>query len=165
MRKSVGGPSALGGRGPACVTSTRKDHRSGRSSLRGNALRAASALGLCAAAFVLRTPDASAQEKVRVPARNGSGADLHLFRAAVDSKGFFSTNGADILPANDISFGLALDYGYNLMPLNKGHTADQLVKHSFQGTLQFNYGIANWVVLGISAPVVLAQSARVTMIR
>jgi outer membrane protein OmpA-like peptidoglycan-associated protein len=105
---------------------------------------------------------ASAQEKSRVPKSNGSGADLHLFRAAIDSKGFFSVNGADILGANDISLGLILDYGYNLMPLAPGHGAKQLVKNSFQGTLQFDYGIANWVVLGISAPVVLAQSDAVS---
>ncbi len=162
MRKTVVGPSALEALGPSSVTSSRTKHRARRWSLGGKAMRVACAVGLCAAAFVAGAPRAAAQEKIRVPARNGSGADLHLFRAAVDSKGFFSVNGADILPANDISFGLALDYGYNLMPLNKGHGADQLVKNSFQGTLQFNYGIANWVVVGISAPVVLAQSDTVS---
>ncbi len=41
--------------------------------------------------------------------------DTHLFRPAVDSKGFFSVNGSDILGAGNISFGLVLDYGRNLM--------------------------------------------------
>jgi outer membrane protein OmpA-like peptidoglycan-associated protein len=46
---------------------------------------------------------------------NNSGADTHLFRPAVDSKGFFSVNGSDILGAGDVSFGLVLDYGRNIM--------------------------------------------------
>lgn len=103
--------------------------------------------------------DAFAQAENINPGTNGSGADTHLFRAAIDSKGFFSVNGADLLGANDISLGLILDYGYGLLPLAEGHEVEDenfLLKHSFQGTLNFDYGIANWVVLGISAPVVLA---------
>lgn len=56
---------------------------------------------------------AAAQE--RAPEGNGDGLDTHLFRPAVDSKGFFSVNGSDILGAKNISFGLVLDYGRNLM--------------------------------------------------
>src|SRR3954463_14107425 len=51
----------------------------------------------------------------RVSGSNGDGLDTHLFRPAVDSKGFFSVNGSDILGAKNISFGLVLDYGRNLM--------------------------------------------------
>src|SRR5687768_13024907 len=51
----------------------------------------------------------------RAPEGNGDGLDTHLFRPAVDSKGFFSVNGSDILGANNISFGLVLDYGRNIM--------------------------------------------------
>jgi len=51
----------------------------------------------------------------RAPEGNGDGLDTHLFRPAVDSKGFFSVNGSDILGAGNISFGLVLDYGRNLM--------------------------------------------------
>jgi outer membrane protein OmpA-like peptidoglycan-associated protein len=59
---------------------------------------------------------ASAQAKdERAPASNGDGLDTHLFRPAVDSKGFFSVNGSDILGAKNLSFGLVLDYGKNLM--------------------------------------------------
>jgi outer membrane protein OmpA-like peptidoglycan-associated protein len=46
---------------------------------------------------------------------HNNGADTHLFRPAVDSKGFFSVNGSDILGANDVSFGLILDYGRNIL--------------------------------------------------
>src|SRR6188768_1519036 len=51
----------------------------------------------------------------RVPATNADGMDTHLFRPAIDSKGFFSVNGSDILGAGNISFGLVLDYGHALM--------------------------------------------------
>jgi len=78
----------------------------------------------------------------RLPeAGNGDGMDTHLFRPAVDSKGFFSVNGSDILGSNDISFGLVMDYGHNIMRLVPGHGADALITHSFQGTFTFNYGV------------------------
>src|SRR5690606_5375648 len=52
----------------------------------------------------------------RAPAdANNEGADTHLFRPAIDSKGFFSTNGSDIVGSGDFSFGLVLDYGTNLL--------------------------------------------------
>jgi OmpA-OmpF porin, OOP family len=118
---------------------------------------------------------ASAQEDQRAPEQNGDGMDTHLFRPAVDSKGFMYVNGSDILGANDISFGLVLDYGRNIMRTNEdrvscghpgeepcpnGATADgagvpSLVKNSFQGTFEFNYGIANLAVVGITVPVIL----------
>ncbi|MGC4094211.1 MAG: hypothetical protein QM756_41140 [Polyangiaceae bacterium] len=113
----------------------------------------------------------------RVPSSNGDGMDTHLFRPAVDSKGFFSVNGSDILGKRDISFGLVLDYGLNLMrtraerqaPRCKRHgrrvqnrrrawsaarevAFPALVQNSFQGTFGFNYGIANLGVVGVSNP-------------
>jgi hypothetical protein len=74
---------------------------------------------LCALGIGTLCAEASAQQTVydtRAPEGAGNnGADTHLFRPAVDSKGFLSVNGADILGANDISFGLVLDYGRNLL--------------------------------------------------
>lgn len=95
----------------------------------------------------------SAQAQPRVAGTNGEGMDTHLFRPALDSKGFFTVNGADILGANDVSFGLVMDYGRNLMRLEDGHGDEQLVAHSFQGVFGFNYGLFNVATLGISAPV------------
>jgi OOP family OmpA-OmpF porin len=125
---------------------------------------------------------AAAQE--RAPEGNGDGLDTHLFRPAVDSKGFFSVNGSDILGANNISFGLVLDYGRNLMRTRsdrvpQGENANEpdepecldercvvaddedgtgvpaLVPNSIQGTFGFNYGIKNLGVVGLSIPVIL----------
>ena len=108
------------------------------------------------ACVVLASSPAHAQPKVSaIPAENGDGFDTHLFRPALDSKGFFHTNGSDILGKNDISFGLVIDYGRNLLRVaNKPGLDDpQLINHSFQGTFQFNYGIANVLVLGLTMPV------------
>src|SRR5450755_4175485 len=107
---------------------------------------------------------------------NGDGMDTHLFRPAVDSKGFFSVNGSDILGAGNISFGLVLDYGRGIMrtshsgkptdtatgaactddtckPGSAGTGVPSLVQNSFQGTFGFNYGIANKAIVGVSIPV------------
>jgi outer membrane protein OmpA-like peptidoglycan-associated protein len=116
------------------------------------------ALGASVACSALAlAPDAAAQNNKtdRVQPGNGDGVDLHLFRPAVDSKGFFSVNGADLLPHLDFSIGLVLDYGYGQMRLNPGHGADYLLKHAFQGTFQADLGLFNYVVVGVSAPVML----------
>ncbi len=119
----------------------------------------------CALTVLAFGGPARAQSDHLVPAGNGDGMDTHLFRPAVDSKGFFSVNGSDILGANDVSFGLILDYGRNLMRTNKdrvatasgypGRGANALIHDSFQGTFNFNYGIANMLVVGVAFPVVL----------
>ena len=85
-----------------------------------------------------------------IPTANGDGFDTHLFRPAMDSKGLFSVNGTDILGAKEVSFGLILDYGHTLL---RTAISSPLIEHSFQGTFQFNYGIANQVVVGLSMPV------------
>jgi OmpA-OmpF porin, OOP family len=136
-----------------------------------------SVLGLPASAL------AQARDE-RAPEGNGDGMDTHLFRPAVDSKGFFSVNGSDILGAKNMSFGLVLDYGRNLMRTRSsrvpngtneaepdetkcldqscvvddgedGTGVKALVPNSVQGTFGFNYGIANMGVVGVSIPVIL----------
>jgi outer membrane protein OmpA-like peptidoglycan-associated protein len=117
----------------------------------------AAVAALIAAALV--APSAAAQgrpqAKDRAAPGNGDGVDAHLFRPPVDSKGFLSVNGADILGHKDLSLGLVIDYGHRLMKLAPGHGAKAMVEHAFQGTFQFDVGLANWLVLGVSAPVVL----------
>jgi OmpA-OmpF porin, OOP family len=113
------------------------------------------AASLCAVAPILLSSVASAQDNGVAPG-NGEGFDTHLFRPAMDSKGFFTTNGADILGKDDISLGLILDYGRSLLKVNDaGQQTPQLINHSFQGTLAFNYGLFNRGVIGISAPFTL----------
>ncbi|HEX7669642.1 MAG TPA: hypothetical protein VF395_08670, partial [Polyangiaceae bacterium] len=153
-------------------------------------------------AFDLRAPSGTKAAPGGGPTGgNNAGADTHLFRPAVDSKGFITVNGSDVLGAGDVSFGLVLDYGRNILrtsnhgvpqttfdrinPLTgdpvkdangltiqdpgdcttenckftdgtKGGTGVKaLVQDSFQGTFQFNYGIANKAVIGVNVPVIL----------
>jgi outer membrane protein OmpA-like peptidoglycan-associated protein len=115
--------------------------------------------GIAGALVAFERP-ASAQGTPNViPTTNSNGMDTHLFRPAMDSKGLFSVNGTDILGAKDISFGLVLDYGHVLLrtPFTNGHS--QLIDNSFQGTLQFNYGIANQVVVGVDLPIDLMDAS------
>jgi OOP family OmpA-OmpF porin len=103
----------------------------------------------CAGAVTLTCNDAQAQV-----VNNGDGFDTHLFRPAMDSKGFFTVNGTDILGKNDISLGLVIDYGRTLLRVNDvGQESKQLINHSFQGTAMFNYGVANLMVVGLTVPV------------
>src|SRR5258708_1829742 len=121
-------------------------------------------IGSLAVAFAFLAPASASAQDHRLPTNgaNGDGMDTHLFRPAVDSKGFFSVNGSDILAANDISFGLVMDYGHNIMRLEPGHGADALITHSFQGTFNFNYGIANLATVGLTIPVNLEGGSAVT---
>jgi OOP family OmpA-OmpF porin len=119
------------------------------------------ARGLVAAASGIATlalaSGGNAQERLDTIARPDTGADTHLFRPPVDSKGFLSVNGAEVLGHLDFSVGLFLDYANGLMPVAAPAegAGEFLLDHSLQGTLQANVGIANWLVVGLSAPVVL----------
>src|SRR5450755_1829976 len=83
------------------------------------ALFAMLALGVTLPCGVAQAQTASPS---RVSGSNGDGMDSHLFRPAIDSKGFFSVNGSDILGAGNFSFGLVLDYGRNIMRTNNSGT-------------------------------------------
>jgi OmpA-OmpF porin, OOP family len=136
---------------------------------------------LSLSSLMLAAGTASAQEEMRTGNQVG-GMDTHLFRPAVDSKGFLTMNGTDILGSRDISFGLILDYGRDLLrtnnrgdaldangnvcedgqcngldqlPASGGHGVDALIDNSFQGTFAFNLGIGNQLAVGVQVPVVL----------
>lgn len=116
---------------------------------------------LCALATT-STALAQSAGQDRIPEATGAGADVHLYRPAVDARGFFSVNGASVLPHKAFSFGLVLDYGHNLMPLSSGHGAEHMVDHALQGTFNFNFGLFDRLVLGLTAPVVLNWGAAAT---
>ena len=120
-------------------------------------VRGALALGAAAVAAVVAVVfGASVTARAADPITTGSGMDTHLFRPAMDSKGLFATNGTEILGSNDISFGLILDYGDVLLRVNNPtQSSHQYINDSFQGTFQFNYGLKNWLVLGLDLPVTL----------
>ncbi|MDH5673494.1 MAG: OmpA family protein [Myxococcales bacterium] len=107
----------------------------------------------------------------------GVGADAHLFRPAIDSKGYISTNGTSVLGDGDYSFGLVLDLGLGIMPYRAFEfdenaavefdadgigqdgfsRTDHLVNTAITGTLHFNYGIANRAVVGVQVPIMVLQ--------
>src|SRR5205085_1775588 len=91
-----------------------------------------------------------------IPQANGDGIDTHLFRPALDSRGLVSVNGVDVLGANQFSLGLTIDYGRSLLRVRDvGQPSTALIRDSLQGTVHFNYGIANRAGVGISAPAAL----------
>lgn len=104
-------------------------------------------------------PSAAHAQASAIVDSNGEGFDTHLFRPALDSRGLLSVNGVDVLPAGKASVGLVLDYGRGLLRVpdtNQG-VRPELVSHSFTGTFLFNYGIADRLVVGASAPAVLVS--------
>jgi OOP family OmpA-OmpF porin len=149
-----------------------------RNRLRGSAWAALGVSAILLGAAVPAQAQVASSGK-RVAEGNGDGMDTHLFRPALDSKGFFSINGSDILGSKDLSFGLILDYGRNIMRtrsddtpidpatmaacededcamlMGEGTGVPSLVQNSFQGTFSFNYGLLNRAVVGITLPVIL----------
>ncbi len=103
-----------------------------------------------------------------------NGMDLHLFRPAIDSKGHLTVNGTDILGHTDLSFGLVLDYGRNILPFRgfendetvpamDAERTDHLIDNYFTGTLQLNFGLFNYVVVGLQLPIQFVQGPNVTV--
>lgn len=116
----------------------------------------ATSVALClAVAFCAASASSGAQSKPpALDPANGDGLDTHLFRPAMDSKGFYTVNGSEVLGHTDFSFGLVIDYGRNLLRVvDSQQKSPQLINHSFQGTGQFNVGLFNRLVLGLDLPV------------
>jgi outer membrane protein OmpA-like peptidoglycan-associated protein len=116
------------------------------------------AVGAASAALLIAPLPARAQSTPNAVA-SGDGFDTHLFRPAMDSKGLFTVNGTDVLGAKEFSIGLVMDYGHAILRKPGG---GQLIDHSFQGTLQGNYGILNQFVVGIDLPIDLESGAAQT---
>jgi outer membrane protein OmpA-like peptidoglycan-associated protein len=105
--------------------------------------------------------------------------DAHFFKPAIDSKGYVSTNGTNIVGAGDYSFGLVLDMGLSIMPYSafsydreisidddgEGdfEITDHLIDTAITGTLHFNYGIGNMAVVGIQVPIMVLDGPNVTV--
>lgn len=100
------------------------------------------------------------------------GMDLHLFRPAIDSKGHLSVNGTDIIGHLDFSFGLVLDAGFGILPfhgfeddntarLDEIERTSRIVDQAFTGTLHFNLGLFNHVVVGMQLPIAVMNGGAV----
>lgn len=89
----------------------------------------------------------------------GSGMSTRLFHAAVDSKGFFTVNGSDVLGQGDLAFGLVLDGGFGLLRLRDtvngtgvAREASQVVNSQFHGVLFVSYSPIKNLTIGIGIP-------------
>ncbi|MCB9634875.1 MAG: OmpA family protein [Sandaracinus sp.] len=133
-----------------------------------------SSLGWISLGLALLALTPGAAEAQRRGELTTGGLDLHLFRPAIDSKGHLTVNGTDILGHTDFSFGLVLDYGRNILPFRGFENDDavlaadaerttHLVENYFTGTLHFNFGIANYVVVGVQLPILFLQGPNVTV--
>jgi outer membrane protein OmpA-like peptidoglycan-associated protein len=93
---------------------------------------------------------------------NGDGMSTRLFRTAVDSKGFFTVNGTDVVGKNDIFFGLVLDGGFGLLRLHDkvtstGTTAvdratTKVIDSQFHGVLFLGWSPIKSLVLSLGVP-------------
>jgi len=111
-----------------------------------------------------------------------SGMDLHLFRPAMDSKGYLSVNGTDVLGHLDISFGLVVDGGFGLLPYDSfvndqsvaradvessrcgsGFLCGRTVDYLFTGTLHANLGLFNIMEVGLQIPLAFSAGANRTV--
>jgi OOP family OmpA-OmpF porin len=149
--------------------------------------RAASAFAACALAFAVSfavAAPAEAQAPSLAGRLHSGGMDLHLFRPAIDSKGHLSVNGTDVLPHLGISFGLILDGGFGILPFHGFVNREdrlagdpdtvcdssegdllcgRVVDAQLTGTLHFNLGLANLLVVGVQIPVVIGSGPNLTV--
>ncbi|MBN8611996.1 MAG: OmpA family protein [Deltaproteobacteria bacterium] len=112
----------------------------------------------------------------------GLGMDLQLFRPAMDSKGYLSVNGTDILGHLDFSFGLIVNGGFGLVPFTGFHNdstvaaADiegqrcpsgilcgRAVDYVFTGILHANLGLANILEVGLQIPIGFSSGPNLTI--
>jgi OmpA-OmpF porin, OOP family len=92
------------------------------------------------------------------------GMDLRLYRPPIDSKGYLSLNGSDVLPHKRYSFGLIMDAGFGLLRFDgfedrpddladDARLTERIVDQYFTGVLHFNFGLFNRLVVGMQLPV------------
>ena len=154
-------------------------HASGRGAL------ALSSLVLLGLLTLLAGSPSTARAQSNAGRLVNGGMDLHLFRPAVDSKGHLSVNGTDVLPHLGISFGLLLDGGFGMLPFDgfvnnssrslaelgtdycgvdrSNILCGRLVDTQLTGTLHFNLGLANLMIVGVQIPVSIGSGANVSV--
>jgi OOP family OmpA-OmpF porin len=95
---------------------------------------------------------------------HGGGMDLHLFRPAIDTRGYFTVNGTEVMPHKEFSFGLVLDAGFGILryngfvnnpngPADTPDNESRIAKQAFTGTFMFNFGLIDRLVIGIQLPI------------
>ncbi len=92
------------------------------------------------------------------------GMDLHLFRPAIDSRGYFTVNGSEVMPHKEFSFGLVMDAGFGILRYDgfesnpnllasERNNESRIARQAFTGTFMFNFGLVDRLVVGIALPI------------
>ena len=81
---------------------------------------------------------------------NGGGIDTRLFRTAVDSKGFFTVDGADVQGKGDVAFGLVLDAGFGLLRLREKPA--RVIDTQLHGVLMGSISPVRGLTIGLGLP-------------
>jgi outer membrane protein OmpA-like peptidoglycan-associated protein len=88
--------------------------------------------------------------------------EAHIFRAAVDTKGHFTVDTTPVLPHMAISIGLMLDFGFHdwiAVEQDEGNDdqayTDTMLNTYIDSRLMFNWGLADFLVLGFQIPLVI----------
>lgn len=136
-------------------------------------------LALLASSTTLLKPRVASAQLVGNGLTGPVGMDLQLFRPAMDSKGYLSVNGTDILGHLDFSFGLIVNGGFGLIPFN-GFRNDstvpadraercptflcgRAVDYVFTGILHANLGLANLLEVGVQIPIGFSSGPNLTI--
>jgi len=81
---------------------------------------------------------------------NGGGIDTRLFRTAVDSKGFFTVDGADVQGKGDVAFGLVLDAGFGLLRIRE--KPERIIDTQLHGVLMGSFSPLRGLTVGLGLP-------------
>ncbi len=88
----------------------------------------------------------SARAATSLAPDNGGGIDTRLFRSAVDSKGFFAVDGADVIGKGDVAFGLVLDAGFGVLK------PARVIDTQLHGVLLASYSPLPRLTIGLGLP-------------
>jgi outer membrane protein OmpA-like peptidoglycan-associated protein len=84
--------------------------------------------------------------------------ESRLFRTAVDTSGHLTVDGTDVLPHNNISLGLMLDFGfigYPAVEATKDIYDNTKIDNYIYSVLLFNWGLKNMFSFGLQIPIVV----------
>src|SRR5262245_16595566 len=107
-------------------------------------MRAALASGAVLLFGLYASPAARAQSQDRL--------DLQIFRPAIDSKGYVTLNGSQVLGPGDVSFGLVTTWGRGVLRSGTSEVRDLIAPQ-----LQAAVGLSRRLELGIGVPLAVSN--------
>src|SRR5215468_10869020 len=80
--------------------------------------------------------------------------DLQIFRPAIDSKGYVTLNGSQVLGPGDVSFGLVTTWGRGVL-----HSGSTEVRDLLAPQLQAAVGVTRRLELGVGVPLAVSNGS------